>query len=59
MFAKRRRWFAVLAFLLLAAPLSIGLVMPDGAASVLKEGRRPAPAPGAPELVCRDRRASG
>jgi hypothetical protein len=49
MFAKGRRWFAVLAFLLVATPLAVGLAMPDGAASVMKEGRRPAPAPGLPE----------
>ena len=32
----------------LAAPLVAGLVYPDGAASILMEGRTPAPAPGAP-----------
>ena len=48
MFARGRRYFAVLAFFLLAAPLTIGVLMPDGAATVMKEGRRPAPAPDAP-----------
>ncbi len=44
-----RRYFAVLSFLLLATPLVIGIVVPDSPASVLKEGRRLAPAPAAPE----------
>ncbi len=48
MLSRGRRYFAVLAFLLLAAPLTLGVVMPDSAASVLKEGRRPVPAPGVP-----------
>jgi alginate O-acetyltransferase complex protein AlgJ len=38
----------VAAFLLLAAPLVAGLVHPDGAASILMEGRTPALAPRAP-----------
>ncbi len=43
-----RRYFALAAFLLLAAPLIVGLVWPDSPAAVLKEGRRLAPAPGKP-----------
>jgi alginate O-acetyltransferase complex protein AlgJ len=45
MLHRYRRFFAVAAFLLLAAPLVAGLVYPDGAASILMEGRTPAPAP--------------
>src|ERR1700684_1857186 len=48
MLRRYRRFFAVAAFLLLAAPLVAGLVYPDGAASILTEGRTPAPAPRAP-----------
>ena len=48
MLHRYRRFFAVAAFLLLAAPLVAGLVYPDGAASILMEGRTPAPAPRAP-----------
>jgi alginate O-acetyltransferase complex protein AlgJ len=48
MLRRYRRFYAVAAFLLLAAPLVAGLVYPDGAASILMEGRTPAPAPGAP-----------
>src|SRR5208337_1749363 len=44
----RRRYFAVLALLLIAAPLVVGLVAPDSPAAVLKEGRRLAPAPRIP-----------
>src|SRR5271165_4199795 len=43
-----RRYFAVAAFLLIAAPLVVGLVAPDSPAAVLKEGRRLAPAPRIP-----------
>jgi alginate O-acetyltransferase complex protein AlgJ len=43
-----RRYFAVVAFLLLATPLIVGLVRPDGPAAVLKEGRSLAPAPRMP-----------
>ncbi len=43
-----RRYFAVIAFLLLATPLIVGLVRPDGPAAVLKEGRSLAPAPRMP-----------
>jgi hypothetical protein len=48
MLRRYRRFFAVAAFLVLAAPLVAGLVYPDGAASILMEGRTPAPAPRAP-----------
>ena len=43
-----RRYFAIAAFLLLATPLVVGIVRPDSAASILKEGRYPAPAPKPP-----------
>jgi alginate O-acetyltransferase complex protein AlgJ len=45
MLLRWRRYFAVAAFLLLATPLVFGIVQPDSAASILKEGRNPAPAP--------------
>ena len=48
MLRRYRRFFAVAAFLLLAAPLVAGLAYPDGAASILMEGRTPAPVPRAP-----------
>ncbi len=48
MMLRYRRHFAVLAFLLLAAPLAVGIVRPDSPAAVLKEGRRLAPAPRIP-----------
>ena len=35
--------------ILLATPLVVGLVKPDSAASILKEGRNPAPPPNAPD----------
>jgi alginate O-acetyltransferase complex protein AlgJ len=44
-----RRYFAVLAFILLATPLAVGMIWPDGPAAVLREGRSLAPAPGMPE----------
>jgi hypothetical protein len=43
-----RRYFALAVFVLLAAPLTVGLFFPDGPASVLKEGRRLAAAPRVP-----------
>ena len=46
---RHRRYFAVASFLLLATPLVVGIVRPDSAASILKEGRYPAPAPGLPD----------
>ena len=45
MLLRYRRFFALVAFALLATPLLVGLILPDGEASVLKEGRRPAPPP--------------
>ena len=48
MLRRYRRFFAVAAFLVLATPLVAGLVYPDGAASILADGRTPAPAPRAP-----------
>jgi alginate O-acetyltransferase complex protein AlgJ len=43
-----RRYFAALAFLLLSAPLVVGVVKPDSPASILREGRNLAPAPKMP-----------
>ena len=43
-----RRYFAVVAFLVLATPLVVGLVRPDSPAAILKEGRSLAPAPRMP-----------
>ena len=40
-----RRYFAIVAFALLATPLAVGLVRPDPPAAILKEGRYLAPAP--------------
>jgi len=51
--APRRRYFALLAAILIAAPLVVGLVAPDSPASVMKEGRRLAPAPGWPTSAAR------
>jgi hypothetical protein len=48
MLFRRRKYFAVLAFLLLAAPLVGGLVAPDDAQTVMKEGRKLAPLPSIP-----------
>jgi alginate O-acetyltransferase complex protein AlgJ len=48
MLARHRRYFAVLAFGLLATPLVVGLVSPDSPELILKEGRLLAPAPEAP-----------
>jgi len=48
MIARHRRYFALAAGILIAAPLVVGVVAPDSPASVLKEGRRLAPAPGWP-----------
>ena len=48
MLNRRLRYFAVLALLLITAPLIVGLVAPDSPATVLKEGRRLAPAPRVP-----------
>ena len=43
-----RRYLALVAFLLLATPLVVGIVRPDSPAAVLKEGRKLAPAPRMP-----------
>jgi hypothetical protein len=51
MLFRYRRYFAVLSFLLLATPLAIGIVAPDSPGSVLKEGRKLAAAPKAPESL--------
>ena len=48
MLARHRRYFALLAFLLLATPLVVGVVKPDSPELILKEGRLLAPAPDAP-----------
>ncbi len=48
MLKRHRRYFAVLAFFMLATPVIVGLVAPDSPATVLKEGRRLAPAPRLP-----------
>jgi alginate O-acetyltransferase complex protein AlgJ len=48
MLRRYRRFFAIAAFLLLAAPLVVGVVRPDGPAAILREGRNLAPAPGMP-----------
>ncbi len=49
MLFRHRRFFALAAFALLVTPLLVGVTRPDGEASVLKEGRRPAPPPQPPE----------
>jgi len=49
MLRRYRRYFAVLAFLLFATPLVVGIVKPDGPAAILKEGRKLAPAPTTPD----------
>ncbi len=48
MLPRHRRWFAALSFLLLATPLTWGIVRPDSPELILKEGRRAAAAPPAP-----------
>ena len=49
MLRRYRRYFALLAIGLLAAPLVVGIVRPDSVASILKEGRNPAPPPKSPD----------
>jgi alginate O-acetyltransferase complex protein AlgJ len=49
MLRRYRRYFAIVAFLLLATPLIVGIVKPDSPASILKEGRILAPAPKTPD----------
>src|SRR5271163_2993111 len=48
MLPRHRRYFALLAFLLLATPLVVGVVRPDSPELILKEGRMLAPAPQPP-----------
>jgi alginate O-acetyltransferase complex protein AlgJ len=48
MLVSYRRYFALLAFLLLAIPLVVGVIRPDSPTAILKEGRRLAAAPKAP-----------
>jgi alginate O-acetyltransferase complex protein AlgJ len=48
MLLRHRRYFALMSFALLAAPLVFGIVRPDSPDLVLKEGRLLAPAPHAP-----------
>ena len=48
MLLRRRRLYAILALLVLATPLVVGLLVPDGEATVLREGRRLAPGPATP-----------
>src|SRR5580692_7408124 len=48
MLRRYRRYIALLAFGLLATPLVVGIVRPDGPESILKEGRTLARAPKAP-----------
>ena len=50
MLPPRRRYFCLLALILLATPLVWGIVLPDSPELVHKEGRRLAAAPAAPEL---------
>ncbi len=49
MLRSHRRYFVVLAFALLAAPLVVGFAWPDSPELVYAEGRRLAPAPSLPE----------
>jgi hypothetical protein len=46
-----RRYFAFAAFAFLATPLVFGLVHPDSPSAILKEGRRLAPVPRAPDAA--------
>ncbi len=48
MLRRHRRYFALLAFGLLATPLVVGIVRPDSPEAILKEGRTLAPEPRAP-----------
>ena len=48
---RYRRYFAILAFGLLATPLVVGMVKPDSPELIFKEGRRLAPAPAAPNRL--------
>jgi len=51
MLRPSRRYLVVWGFLLLAAPLVVGMVAPDGASTILREGRTPAPNPKWPETL--------
>jgi alginate O-acetyltransferase complex protein AlgJ len=51
MLSRHRRYFAVLAFLLLGTPFIVGLVRPDSPELILKEGRLLAPAPPVPHSL--------
>src|SRR5271166_1120327 len=51
MLRRHRRFFAVLGFLLIATPLIWGMLLPDIPDLILKEGRRPATSPTAPESL--------
>jgi hypothetical protein len=51
MLRSHRRYFFLLAFALLAAPLVVGFAWPDSPELVYAEGRRLAPAPGLPETA--------
>src|SRR5271167_4400115 len=51
MLRRHRRFFAVLGFLLIATPLIWGMLLPDSPDLILKEGRRPATSPTAPESL--------
>src|SRR5271170_6645821 len=51
MLSRHRRYFALLAFLLLATPLIVGILRPDSPELILKEGRLLAPAPEAPRSL--------
>jgi alginate O-acetyltransferase complex protein AlgJ len=51
MLARHRRYFAILAFALLATPVVVGLVRPDSPELILKEGRMLAPPPEAPRSL--------
>jgi alginate O-acetyltransferase complex protein AlgJ len=48
MLRSHRRYFAIVAFLLVATPLVLGVLKPDPPAAILKEGRYLAPAPKIP-----------
>jgi len=48
MLLRHRRIFALITFVVLAAPLLVGLVAPDSPATVLREGRPVAPTPRLP-----------
>src|SRR6185437_16842232 len=48
MLVSWRRCFAILAFFILATPLAVGIVRPDGPAAILKEGRFLSPPPRMP-----------